>query len=46
MRAAVVVKEGNPVNRQLQAELTRLGCAPQFAMNVGIADVAVMTRCK
>ena len=46
MRAAVVVKAGTPVNRQLQAELTRLGCAPQFAMNVGIADVAVTTRFK
>lgn len=40
-----VVKAGIPVKRQLHAELTRLGCAPQFATNVGIA-VAVTTGSK
>lgn len=44
--AVAVVKAGISVIRQLQAELTRLGCAPQFARNVGIAVEAVTTRFK
>jgi hypothetical protein len=37
---------GRPVNKQLQAELTFVGCAPQFATYVGIALVAVITLSK
>jgi hypothetical protein len=44
--AAVLVKAGIPVKRQVQAELARLGCALQFVTNVGIAVVAVMMRSK
>ena len=40
------VVEGMPVNKRLQAELTLVGCAPQFAAYVGIALVTVTTLSK
>lgn len=43
---ACVVNAGTSVIKQLQAELTRIGCCPQFAANVGMALVPVIVRAR